>query len=289
MTPGVTANVEHVGQFQLNMTSRRRALWLLGVAGLAALSADGVRQGSASTRTAAPPPDQAAQGTPVVHTPTPTPTPTPRPPAWTQSPLTAVNTPIRELTDLSPAPPPNTIALTIDDGPHPEYTPKVLDVLAEHQVTATFFMIGEQVKEYPRLARRVADAGHQVCNHTMTHPLSIVGLSAKRLREELVDAHDCIAQVTGIVPTFFRSPGGAWSKRVLDMAAEHDMLPVDWAVDPRDWARPGVARIRKVLVGSKAGNIMLCHDGGGDRSQTVAALRKAIPALKKRGLTFVAL
>ncbi|WP_285495615.1 polysaccharide deacetylase family protein [Actinomadura sp. NBRC 104425] len=224
-----------------------------------------------------------------MHTPTPTPTPTPRPPAWTQSPLTAVNTPIRELTDLSPAPPPNTIALTIDDGPHPEYTPKVLDVLAEHQVTATFFMIGEQVKEYPRLARRVADAGHQVCNHTMTHPLSIVGLSAKRLREELVDAHDCIAQVTGIVPTFFRSPGGAWSKRVLDMAAEHDMLPVDWAVDPRDWARPGVARIRKVLVGSKAGNIMLCHDGGGDRSQTVAALRKAIPALKKRGLTFVAL
>ncbi|WP_344958989.1 polysaccharide deacetylase family protein [Actinomadura miaoliensis] len=272
------------------MTSRRRALWLLGAAGLAALSADGVRQGAASTRKAAPPPDQVAQGRPVVHaTPTPTPTPTPRPPAWTQSPLTAVKTPIRELTDLSPAPPPNTIALTIDDGPHPVYTPKVLDVLAEHQVTATFFIIGEQVKEFPRLARRIADAGHQVCNHTMTHPLSMTSLSSKRLRKEIGEAHDRIAQVTGIVPTFFRSPGGAWSQRVLDITAEHDMLPVDWAVDPRDWTRPGVARIRRTLVGSKAGNIMLCHDGGGDRSQTVAALRKAIPALKKRGLTFVAL
>ncbi len=286
MTDGVPDNVDLVGQIQLNMTSRRKALWLLGAAGLAVLSADGVRHGS--PRKGAPPSGQAAQGQPVVHA-TPTPTPTPRPAAWTQSKLTAVNTPIRELTDLSPAPPPNTIALTIDDGPHPEWTPQVLDLLAEHQVTATFFIIGTQVKEYPRLARRIADAGHQVCNHTQTHPLSMTALSAKRLRKEIVEAHDRIAQVTGVVPTFFRSPGGAWSKRILDMVAEHDMLPVDWAVDPRDWTRPGVARIRKVLVGSKAGNIMLCHDGGGDRSQTVKALRKAIPELKARGLSFVAL
>jgi peptidoglycan/xylan/chitin deacetylase (PgdA/CDA1 family) len=274
-----------VGQLQPNGLTRRKALWLMGAAGLAALGADGVLQAAPPSRKAAPHKvSPVARGRPIIH---PTPTPTPRPPAWTQARLTAMKSPIRELTDLSPAPPANTIALTIDDGPHPEWTPKVLDLLAEHRVSATFFIIGEQVKEYPHLARRIADAGHQVCNHTMTHPLAINRLSAKRIREEIVEAHDRIADATGTVPTFFRSPGGNWTKRVLDITAEHGMLPVDWAVDPRDWARPGVGHIRKVLLGSKAGNIMLCHDGGGDRSQTVQALREVIPALKERGLNFV--
>ncbi|MEO3823241.1 polysaccharide deacetylase family protein [Actinomadura sp. B10D3] len=269
--------------------SRRKALWLMGAAaGLAALGADSART-SDPTRgpgwaTATP------RARPVIHpTPTPTPTPTPRPAAWTPAKLTASEKPIRELSELYPPPPPKSIALTIDDGPSPMYTPRMLDLLAEHQVHATFFIIGEQVKEYPKLTRRIADAGHQICNHTETHPISIAGLSRKRVRKEIVEAHDRIADITGVVPQFFRSPGGAWSKTILELVAEHDMLPVDWAVDPRDWARPGVGHIRRSLLKGKAGNIMLVHDGGGDRSQTLKALKTVIPKMKKRGLTFVAL
>jgi peptidoglycan/xylan/chitin deacetylase (PgdA/CDA1 family) len=261
----------------------------MGAAGLAALSADGVRRTAKPPHTAAPrPTSPGARPRAIIH---PKPTPAPRPPSWTSAPVTATKpkTPIRDLNELVPAPPPKTIALTIDDGPSPIYTPRVLDLLAEHEVHATFFIIGEQVKEFPKVTRRIADAGHQVCNHTMTHPLSLGHLSTKRVREEIVEAHDRIAQVTGIVPTFFRAPGGNWSKATMDTIAEHGMLPIDWAVDPRDWSRPGVGHIRRTLLTAKAGNILLCHDGGGDRSQTVKALKSVIPKLKKRGLTFVAL
>jgi peptidoglycan/xylan/chitin deacetylase (PgdA/CDA1 family) len=261
----------------------------MGAAGLVALSADSA--GATATPRSAPP-GAGLRVRPAVHPmPTPKPTPKPRPAPWTASPLTALKPgePIRHLTELVPPAPPNTIALTIDDGPHPEYTPRVLDVLAEHQVRATFFIIGEQVKEYPALVQRIAAGGHQICNHTMTHPISFDDLSRKRLKEEIAEPHDLIAQTTQIVPTLFRAPGGAWSPAVLDVIGEHRMLPIDWAVDPRDWARPGVASIRKALTRSEAGDILLLHDGGGDRSQTVKALRAAIPKLKKKGLSFVAL
>ncbi|MGP4022744.1 polysaccharide deacetylase family protein [Actinomadura sp. 3N407] len=254
--------------------------------GLTALGADAARPqdgpGAAASAETTP------RARPVI-TPTPTPTPTPRPAAWTPAKLTALETPVRELSQLSPAPPPNSIALTLDDGPHPKWTPRILDLLAEEEVHATFFIVGEQVKEHPRITRRIADAGHQICNHTETHPMSIARMPEKKVRREIVDAHDRIADATGVVPRFFRSPGGAWSKTVLELTAENDMLPIDWAVDPRDWARPGVRRIRKALLKGKDGNILLCHDGGGDRFQTLKALEDAIPKLKKRGLTFIAL
>lgn len=270
-------------------TSRRKALWLLGAAaGLTALGADAARSPGGSPAAASPAATPRAR--PVIHpTPTPTPTPTPRPASWTPGKLAALDKPVRELSDLAPPAPPKSIALTIDDGPSPTWTPRMLDLLAEHEVRATFFIIGEQVKEHPGLTRRIADAGHQICNHTETHPITIANLSKKRVRKEIVEARDRIADVTGVVPQFFRSPGGAWSKTVLDLVAEHGMLPVDWAVDPRDWARPGVGHIRRALLKGKENNILLCHDGGGDRSQTIKALKTVIPKLKKRGLTFVAL
>ncbi|WP_245681626.1 polysaccharide deacetylase family protein [Actinomadura kijaniata] len=268
--------------------SRRTALWLMGAAGLVALGADGARHSSsAAVRT---PPNPGTPGAAPVPTPTPTPKPVPkpRPSPWTTEKLTATKTPIRNLTELVPPPPPRTIALTIDDGPHPLWTPRVLDILDEHDVKATFFIIGQQVDEFPRIARRIADHGHQVCNHTMTHPI-LSGVSARVVKKEIVQAHHKIADVTGVVPTFFRAPGGGWSKRVYETIAEHGMLPIDWAVDPRDWERPGVGAIRRTLVGSQAGNILLCHDGGGERSQTLAALDQAIPRLKRKGLVFTAL
>ncbi|POM26506.1 Peptidoglycan-N-acetylglucosamine deacetylase [Actinomadura rubteroloni] len=279
-----------MGESEHNRPTRRRALLLLGgAAGLAAFGADAARVNV--SRIAAPPLVPGPRPRPVLHpspTPTPKPVPKPRPAPWTSTPLTTTQHPVYYLNQLSPAPPPNSIALSIDDGPHPSWTPRVLDLLAEHDVKASFCMIGEQVAEYPKIVQRVAAAGHQICNHTWTHP-DLPGLPEKRLRREIAHTHDKISQVAGIVPTLFRAPGGGWSKAVYEMVAEYDMLPLDWSVDPRDWSRPGVGHIRKTLLNAKAGSILLCHDGGGDRSQTLSALKTVIPKLKKRGLVFTAL
>jgi peptidoglycan/xylan/chitin deacetylase (PgdA/CDA1 family) len=277
-----------------DLYSRRSALWLMGAAGLTVLAADGAVPSGTSTGSTASTGGSGtgARSRAVVHpSPTPKPVPKPRPASWTRTRLTTAEPkkPISDLGVLVPPPPAGTIALTIDDGPSPKYTPKMLDLLAEHDVRATFFTIGSQVKANPKLTRRIVDAGHQICNHTMTHPISFEGMSRKRIRKEVGEAHDRIADVSGVVPTFFRAPGGNWTRPLLDEVSEHGMLPLDWTVDPRDWARPGVGRIRKLLVKSKSGNILLVHDGGGDRSQTLKALRDVIPTLKQRGLTFVSL
>jgi peptidoglycan/xylan/chitin deacetylase (PgdA/CDA1 family) len=203
--------------------------------------------------------------------------------------MQALQRPVHGLKDLTPAAPPTAVALTIDDGPSPTWTPQMLDLLAEFHVPATFSLIGEQVSEYPQLVKRIVASGHQVSDHTMTHPINLPQLSAGRIKEEIGGAHDRIAQLTGVKPKFFRAPGGNWSTQVLDMATEHGMISIDWAVDPRDWARPGTGSITNSLLGAKAGDILLCHDGGGDRAETIQALRTVIPALQKRGLTFVAL
>jgi peptidoglycan/xylan/chitin deacetylase (PgdA/CDA1 family) len=197
--------------------------------------------------------------------------------------------PIYRLHDLHPTAPPNAIALTVDDGPQSEWTPKMLDLLAEFDVKATFSLIGIQVKLFPKLAERIVQAGHQLCNHTMTHPLGIASMSKRKVDAEITEAHVRIGEATGVAPKFFRSPGGAWSHAVFHSAARHGMVPIDWDVDPRDWARPGTRHIEKTMLKAKGGDILLCHDGGGDRSETIKALRKVIPELKKRGLTFVAL
>jgi peptidoglycan-N-acetylglucosamine deacetylase len=210
-------------------------------------------------------------------------------PGYARGPMRALQRPAHGLKDLTPPAPPAAVALTIDDGPHPTYTPQMLDLLAEFHVPATFSLIGEQVTEYPQLVKRIVASGHQVSDHTMTHPINLPSLAADRIQVEIGDAHDRIAQLTGVAPKFFRAPGGNWSNQVLDVANQRGMICIDWAVDPRDWARPGTSSIATALLGSKAGDILLCHDGGGDRSETIQALRTVIPTLQKRGLTFVAL
>jgi peptidoglycan/xylan/chitin deacetylase (PgdA/CDA1 family) len=204
-------------------------------------------------------------------------------------PLPRRKTAIHGLHELRPNSPINAIALTIDDGPHPEWTPKMLDLLAEHQVKATFSLIGQEVKRFPKLARRIAASGHELCNHTMHHPMGIGQMSSRHVDAEITEAHDRISQATGVAPRYFRAPGGNWSRAVFGSVARHGMLPIDWDVDPRDWARPGTSHIEHTMLTAKGGDIILCHDGGGDRSETIKALRHVIPGLKKRGLTFVML
>lgn len=204
-------------------------------------------------------------------------------------PVAVRHAPAFTIQDVRPDAPPQAIALTIDDGPSREWTPKVLALLAKYRVHATFCLIGEEARAHPQLVREIVSAGHRVANHTMTHPLALARMPARRIEAEIGDAHRHIQDISGSTPLLFRAPGGGWSKAVLASVAKHGMLPIDWAVDPRDWACPGDDHITRTLLRGKAGDILLCHDGGGDRSQTLRSLAKVIPRLQDRGLHFIAL
>ncbi|MGH3284472.1 MAG: polysaccharide deacetylase family protein [Streptosporangiaceae bacterium] len=181
---------------------------------------------------------------------------------------------------------PKAIALTIDDGPSPVYTPQVLRLLARYRITATFSMIGIEAQAYPAVAREVAAAGHLIANHTWTH-LNLQLLAPALVTEQMSRAADAIHAATGRVPDLFRAPYGAWSPFVLAQCARTGMTPLGWSVDPRDWSRPGVPSIvTNIMRNTHAGSIILEHDGGGDRSQTVAALKIVIPRLLAAGYHF---
>lgn len=179
------------------------------------------------------------------------------------------------------------IALTIDDGPDPRWTPQILALLARYHVPATFCMVGRHVAAYPGLVAQVVAAGHQVANHTFTHPLLLTSLPAPQLADEINRTMDAIGGAAGRRPTLFRSPGGHWSPAVLAACAKAGLRPLDWSVDPRDWSRPGVPHIVDVLLThTRPGSIILDHDGGGDRQQTLDALTIALPRLLDAGYRF---
>jgi peptidoglycan-N-acetylglucosamine deacetylase len=181
---------------------------------------------------------------------------------------------------------PKVIALTIDDGPSPIYTPQVLKLLEKYKITASFSMIGENVTYYPQIAREVADAGHLIVNHTWNHA-DLALLSATETRTEIARAADAIHTAVGKTPTLFRAPYGAWSRAALEYCASEHLTPLDWSVDPRDWARPGVREIvTNIMANTRTGSIILEHDGGGNRSETVAALKIVIPRLLDEGYHF---
>jgi peptidoglycan/xylan/chitin deacetylase (PgdA/CDA1 family) len=181
---------------------------------------------------------------------------------------------------------PRVIALTIDDGPSPVYTPQVLRILEKYRVKATFSMVGENVSYYPAIAREVADAGHTIINHTWNHA-RLTALSAAGQRAEIARATDAIHTATGVHPRMFRAPYGIWSREALAYCASERLIPLDWSVDPRDWSRPGVSEIvRTITRTTRSGSIILEHDGGGNRAQTVAALKIVIPRLLGEGYHF---
>jgi peptidoglycan-N-acetylglucosamine deacetylase len=181
---------------------------------------------------------------------------------------------------------PMTIALTIDDGPSPIYTPQILQILEKYKITASFSMVGENVTYYPGVARDVADAGHLIVNHTWDHA-NLSALTESQTRAEIANASDAIHRAVGRTPTIFRAPYGAWSRTTLEYCASEKLMALDWSVDPRDWARPGVSKIvSNIMKNTATGSIILEHDGGGDRSETVAALKIAIPRLLDEGYRF---
>ncbi|MFE2412041.1 polysaccharide deacetylase family protein [Kitasatospora sp. NPDC059408] len=180
------------------------------------------------------------------------------------------------------------VALTIDDGPDPRYTPAVLDLLQKYGIRATFFLIGENAVEHPALVREIADRGHHIANHTWTHP-DLRHMSDSKVKDELERTSDLLLRTTGRQPTWFRAPGGDWSDASLRIAADLGLRNMAWSVDPRDWARPGTsAIIDTILKDVRPGSIVLNHDGGGDRSQTVAAIKAYLPVLVDSGYFFTA-
>jgi len=180
------------------------------------------------------------------------------------------------------------VALTFDDGPLPPYTTEVLRVLERYQVPATFFCIGLNAMAYPDEVRKIRDHGHSFGNHTWSHPF-LPELTRSALAEQLDRTAELIATVSGADrPRFFRPPYGSRTPEVLRWLGELNTTTVLWDVAPDDWAMPGAQTIATGVVNETTdGSIVLLHDGGGDRSQTVAALPSIIESLLDRGFEFV--
>ncbi|GHB32060.1 hypothetical protein GCM10010306_026550 [Streptomyces umbrinus] len=190
--------------------------------------------------------------------------------------------------------PDHVVALTFDDGPDPTWTPRVLDVLDRHGVDATFFVVGSAAAREPGLVRELAASGHEVGLHTFTHP-DLVYQSPSRLERELAQTQLALAGSAGVHSTLFRPP---YSSRAADLdnlswpvvqrLGEKGYIASFVDVDSEDWRRPGADaiadRVTRPLTGR--GAVVLLHDSGGDRSQTVRALDRLIPELKSRGYRF---
>jgi len=181
------------------------------------------------------------------------------------------------------------VALTFDDGPNPYYTPQILAILQHYRVKATFFCIGQQVARYPNLVRQEYSDGNLVGNHSWSHP-NLALLSDNDIETQINLTSNAIQQATGVRPTFFRPPYGVVNTKVLAQANLLGLTTIIWSDEAHDWATPGTSVIvSRILRLAGDGAIILMHDGGGDRSQTVAALPSIITALRASGLQLVTL
>jgi peptidoglycan-N-acetylglucosamine deacetylase len=184
------------------------------------------------------------------------------------------------------------IALTYDDGPNDPHTLRLLEILAKHDVHATFFLIGRYVQQYPQIAREITQAGHVVGNHTFTHPLLIFKSEAE-IHQELTQCRTALQDAVGEPSNLFRPPFGGRRPAVLRIARELGMQPVMWNVTGYDWNAPPAAVIeRKVANQIRGGDVILLHDGGhkqagANRSQTVIATDHLITRYKTAGYEFV--
>ena len=200
-------------------------------------------------------------------------------------------------TGAVPAPPPRApanyrsvktdrpvVALTFDDGPHPQLTPQLLDILRQQGVRATFYVVGRNVDAYPDIARRIVAEGHEIANHTYNHP-HLTQVGAARLDSEMTRTTDAIVRATGRRPTNMRPPYGAINARVEQaLLQKHGFDVIMWSVDPLDWRRPGAEVVRQRLVdGATPGGILLAHD---IHPGTIEAMPGTIGDLKAKGYGF---
>ncbi|MEV7220171.1 polysaccharide deacetylase family protein [Streptomyces sp. NPDC093681] len=183
---------------------------------------------------------------------------------------------------------PRGVNITVDDGPDPTWTPQVLDLLDQYGVKATFCMTGLQAQAHPDLVKDVVAAGHRLCDHSVSHDTTMDKKSEAYQSKEILDAERMITQASGGVrPMYYRAPGGAFTPYSRKLAASRGMRPLGWNVDTKDFERPGtdaiVATVQRELPN---GPTILFHDAGGDRTQTVEALRRILPRLQEQGYDF---
>lgn len=229
-------------------------------------------------------PSQADASPTASATPTPKPTPKPRP-----SRTTAPKPPLRPLPKKLPADlyrhsGDQGVALTFDDGPNPRWTPQILDQLRAAHVTATFCLVGKEARRYPELVARIVREGHQLCNHSWRHDMNLGRRPIADIKADMVRTNQAIrAAVPDAKISWFRQPGGRWTDEEVAVAGQLGMRPLHWAVDPQDWNHPSAKTIiTRVEAAVRPGSVVLMHDAGGDRSQTMIACKRLIPELRKR-------
>ncbi|MEH1796432.1 MAG: polysaccharide deacetylase family protein [Nostoc sp.] len=184
------------------------------------------------------------------------------------------------------SPPQKIIALTFDDGPWPESTAEVLDILKKNQIKGTFFVVGQNVKNYPNLLKQEIAEGHVIGNHTWHHWYQF--LNPQAAAYEIDHTSDLIFQTTGLKTNLFRPPGGVMHNGVVDYARNSKYAIILWSSDSVDYSRPPVPKlIGNVFREAKPGGIVLMHDGGGNRSKTVEALPEIIANFRNQGYRFV--
>ena len=179
------------------------------------------------------------------------------------------------------------IALTFDDGPHPKETAKILDILKKYNAKATFFVVGKHVKWYPDSVMRASKEGHEIGNHTFTHP-DISTLSNEQLKTEIKNCEDIIIEKTGKKPVLFRPPFGNYNERCLkELSQDLGYTVVLWSgVDAKDWRNPPASQIAdKIIKNVKPGDIILLHDYGTEN--TIIALDTILSTLSQKGYKFV--
>ncbi len=183
------------------------------------------------------------------------------------------------------------LALTYDDGPNDPHTFRLLEVLARHNVHATFFLIGKYVGQRPDIARQLLAAGHTIGNHTFSHPLLTLKANST-IRQQLSDCRAALEDAVGAHSNLFRPPFGGRRPAVLHLARQFGLAPIMWNVTAYDWNAPPAAQIeRKVVKQIRGGDVILLHDGGhkhmgADRSQTVIATDHLIARYKSQGYEF---
>lgn len=178
------------------------------------------------------------------------------------------------------------VALTFDDGPGP-YTPQVLDVLEREQAPATFFVIGQEIHDFGSSTEREIRDGFVIGDHTENHPM-MAHLTAHDQKEQLFEQAARIELLGGRKPHLFRPPYGSFNATTFHLLHQMKMLMVLWSADTDDYEQPGVETIvKRALEGAKPGAIILLHDAGGNREQTVAALPQIIRGIRARGLRLV--
>ncbi|MGG3890031.1 polysaccharide deacetylase family protein [Metabacillus fastidiosus] len=185
------------------------------------------------------------------------------------------------------------VAITFDDGPHPIFTPQILDILAKYNAKATFFVAGNKVRRFPTILERITKEGHEIANHTYHH-IYDKNITASTLRTELEQTDEIIQRITGNKPTLYRPVGGLHNDLIINTAVKSDKLVIlwSWHQDPQDWRKPTANQISKYITkGVRPGNIILLHDWIGSEfsqtSQTVKGLEIIMEFLYKNSYEVV--